>query len=66
MDGLRFLAVVFVLFIASAQYAHGIGWCVGIFVFWAFVNGLMLGEMQKAGSDTEAITTSRIENLCFN
>lgn len=59
------LGVVFILFMVSAQYAHGMGWCVGIFFFWAFVGGLMLDEMKRAGADAQAIKTTRIANVCF-
>src|SRR5688500_5382112 len=59
------LGLVFVLFIASAQYAHGIAWCAGIFFFWAFVNGLMLGEIEKAHGNAKAIRTARIADLWF-
>jgi hypothetical protein len=59
------LGIVFLLFLASGQPVPGIAWCIGIYLFWAFVNGLMLQETQKAVRDPKALRTTQVANLCF-
>lgn len=58
------LVIALILFFASGQIIRGIIWCAGLFLGWAFVNGLFITATAEAAGNPASLRTATSANLC--